>query len=121
MVRDRGARALAWLIGALLCVAYLGVRAAEPGGAFVFNFDFRPYYCAGAIVARGGDPYREEPLRWCELVTAGTRAVAANSPDPAAVPAPLPPYALAAFSPLGRLGFGTAAIVWTMMLLASAA
>ncbi|MDB5094420.1 MAG: hypothetical protein JWO85_2521 [Candidatus Eremiobacteraeota bacterium] len=117
MLHDRRARALAWLIGALLCAAYLGVRAAEPSG--VFMFDFRPYHCAGAIVARGGDPYREEPLRSCEVATTVGRAVAAPLPG-GAVPAPLPPYALAAFSPLGRLGFGAAALVWASLLAASA-
>jgi hypothetical protein len=79
--------------------------------------DFNAFYCAGAAVAHGTDPYRAEPLGSCER---------APQPEPLstgraglAVPAPLPPYALAPFSLLARLPYPLAAFLWALVLVAS--
>ncbi len=76
--------------------------------------DFRAFYCAARLQSQGIDPYRQEPLYRCEAAPAGGlfwRATG-NVTDPA----PLPPYAIAAFIPLQRLPFSLAALVWTGIL-----
>jgi Glycosyltransferase family 87 len=77
----------------------------------VASEDFDAFYCA----ARGlpADPYRYEPLHSCE---AGN--LHPGTPN-AVVPAPLPPYALAAFRPLTRIAYLQAAFAWSVVLVAS--
>ena len=79
--------------------------------------DFNAFYCAGAALDHGADPYRAEPLGSCE-----------RSPRPAwlnrgipnlAAPAPLPPYALAPFMALARLPYAPAATAWSLVILAA--
>lgn len=81
--------------------------------------DFNAFYCAGAAIDRGADPYRNEPLGACE-----------RSPRPAwlnrgipnlAAPAPLPPYALAPFAALARLPYAAAALIWSFVLIGALA
>ena len=79
--------------------------------------DFRAFYCAGAVIAQGANPYLEEPLRTCE-------AQAGPPSEPAfllrvAVPAPLPPYALLPFVPVSRLPFPVAAVLYGLLLIAA--
>ena len=107
-----------WACGAVVIAAAvaLSVGALRPHSGLLF--DFRPYFCAGAAIVAHRDPYRQEPLRSCESAT-GTAPLAAPLPE-GAVPAPLPPYALAAFAPFARLPFGVAAAVWTSLLLVGA-
>ena len=77
--------------------------------------DFRAFYCAGAALGTGHDPYLVEPLRSCEratLVSAGLRM------DPRRVlPAPLPPYALLGFAALARLPYRIASEAWLALSL----
>ena len=63
------------------------------------HVDFDAFYCGGRAVASHQDPYRESPLNACE------RQVEFRGPivSGATIPAPLPPFALALFSPLSRL------------------
>ncbi len=93
-------------------IAFAGWPQTRPGGLLR---DFNAFYCAGAALARGADPYRAEPLGACE-----------RSPRPAwlsrtqvglAVPAPLPPYALAPFALIARLPYAVAGALWTVILL----
>ena len=74
--------------------------------------DFNAFYCAGAAIDRGADPYRAEPLGTCErrprppAFAQGTAGLA--------VPAPLPPYALAPFALVARLPYLWAGTVWSL-------
>jgi hypothetical protein len=69
-------------------------------------YDFADFYCAGAALDRGADPYRYEPLHRCEHIV---NSAAAYRSDPAhVVPAPLPPYDFPPLMLLARLPFATA-------------
>src|ERR1700686_3270147 len=71
--------------------------------------DFNAFYCAGAALGQGADPYRAEPLGSCER---GPRPAWLNRGIPnLAAPAPLPPYALAPFTTLARLPYEWAAAI----------
>jgi glycosyl transferase family 87 len=78
--------------------------------------DFSTFYCVGAVVRGGGNPYRTEPLRSCERRLGETPAEIPWY----AVPAPFPGYVLALFSMLARLPFATAHALWTGLILFSA-
>jgi hypothetical protein len=72
--------------------------------------DFRAFYCGGAALDAGADPYRVEPIGGCEQATA---ASAGLHMDPRhLLPAPLPPYALAFFGLFARLPFRAASQCW---------
>ena len=76
--------------------------------------DFRAFYCAGASIAHGADPYLEEPLRSCEREAGPPwepRALRG-----VALPAPLPPYALVPFVPFSLLPFPVAAAIYLLVL-----
>ncbi len=88
-----------------------GLRGAAPSGLLR---DFNAFYCAGAAIDRGADPYLAEPLGACE-----------REPKPApllpgtpnlSMPAPLPPYALAPFALLALLPYGVAGVLWSLFL-----
>lgn len=66
--------------------------------------DFLAFYCGGAAVAGHTDPYRAMPLADCERHI-GTGPLVKSG---VIIPAPLPPYALAAFALFAHLPFGTA-------------
>jgi hypothetical protein len=77
--------------------------------------DFNAFYCAGAALDRGADPYRAEPLGSCERAP---RPAWLNRAIPnLSAPAPLPPYALAPFAALARLPYVFAAIAWSIVIL----
>lgn len=69
--------------------------------------DFRTFYCAGEAVRSGADPYRVQPLTSCENHTALNFVW----------PAPLPPYALAAFGLFSMLPFAVASMLWFALAL----
>jgi len=108
-------RRLAWLLAPAILVAVFTMSGRV--GETYFMGDFRAFYCAGSVVNQHADPYREEPLRTCESQTgppaepAFLRAVA--------LPAPLPPYALLAFSILARLPFAAAIVLYLTILIAA--
>jgi hypothetical protein len=77
--------------------------------------DFLAFDCAAKVGATRADPYLAEPLRSCErgaLAESGITIV----PN-LVVPAPLPPYALAAFSVLAPLSFRDASALWWALAL----
>lgn len=79
------------------------------------HVDFVAFYCAGEAVSQGADPYREMPLNACEhAITSGGLYATRTS-----VPAPLPPYALAAYAVLSRLPFDPAYFVFTVLSIAA--
>lgn len=107
-------RAAAWLLAPLILVGF----ALSIGGRSTYLMgDFRAFYCAGAAVAQGANPYREEPLHACE-VHAGPPAEPVSMRG-VAIPAPLPPHALLAFVPLSRLPFAAAALLYALLLIAA--
>jgi hypothetical protein len=80
-------------------------------------YDFADFYCAGAALDGGADPYRYEPLHACEH---RVNLSAAYRQDPGrVVPAPLPPYDFPPFMLVARSSFALArAIVAVAILLA---
>jgi hypothetical protein len=95
---------------ALLTLLAVGAQAALVARAGFFMGDFYAFYCGAHVAATGADPYTAEPLRSCERGT-GLNAFFRVHPG-AAVPAPLPGYALAAFMPLAALPPAVAAALW---------
>lgn len=87
------------------------------GGLLRVPLDFTAFRCAGLIVARGGDPYRVEPLRRCE--NTALAVVGRSLPPHLVVPAPLPPYALLPFGALGPLPTPLPSTIWACVLFAA--
>ncbi|MHB8306423.1 MAG: glycosyltransferase 87 family protein [Vulcanimicrobiaceae bacterium] len=81
--------------------------------------DFHAFYCAGHVIAGGGDPYRAAPLYACESQAQPWHLYSAAGG--VALPAPLPGYALALFVPLAFLPYPLAAILWFLVSSAAGA
>jgi hypothetical protein len=100
------------LLVALVLLAIAAVRdLARLGDALPWRqlYDFADFYCAGAALDRGADPYRYEPLHRCEHAVNETAAYRA---DPGrVVPAPLPPYDFPPLMLAARLSFANARVV----------
>lgn len=107
-------RSASWLIAPAILAAMIVVTAHQPN---YLMGDFRAFYCAGAAVASGADPYRMQPLLACEAATPATSRTPAG--DGVAVPAPLPPYALLPFALLSRLPFPLAALAYLVLSVAA--
>jgi hypothetical protein len=107
---DRRTPAALAVLAALFLIAVF-VPATRPTGLLR---DFDAFYCAGQVLDAGGDPYRAEPLGDCERV-AKPEPLLTGSAN-LAMPAPLPPYALAPFVALARLPYALAGIAWTLLL-----
>jgi hypothetical protein len=110
----------------LVALALLAIAAlrdfARLGDALPWRqlYDFADFYCAGEALDRHADPYTYEPLRSCEH-RVNDSALFREDPR-RVVPAPLPPYDLAAFAVIARAGFAPArAIDAVAILLAIAA
>lgn len=102
---NRRARGIAWSAGALalvFLVADLAVPLAIDAG--LRACDFAAFYCAGEAVANGADPYRVMPLAACEHRVATGPFFAALG----VMPAPLPPYVMAALRIVAMIPFGLA-------------
>lgn len=109
------ARTLAWLLAPAILAVMIALNPLS-GPTYLMG-DFRAFYCAGAVIAQGANPYLEEPLRSCE-----DNARPPAEPAflrPVALPAPLPPYALLPFVPLSLLPFPDAAALYGLLLIAS--
>jgi len=99
---------------AMLCtLAPFGAQFYGDRAGGWLMIDFRAYYCASLAQRIGHNPYLAESLRECE---ANTPVPFYHPPARVTVPAPYPPYALAAFAPLTFLPFAAAAIVWWSLL-----
>jgi hypothetical protein len=103
------------LAGAIFLAAVLGFAFAHPPQVAPTALDFDAFYCGASVLGSGRDPYRYEPLHSCE-----TRNMQPATPN-AVVPAPLPPYAIAAFTPLARIAFPQANLAWWLLLIGSSA
>jgi hypothetical protein len=106
-------RRAAWLLAPAIFAALVALNPLNRP-TYVMG-DFRAFYCAGAAIAQHANPYLEEPLRGCEA-QAGPPAEPAFL-KPVALPAPLPPYALALFVPFGLLPFPVAAVLYVLLLI----
>ncbi|HKU82042.1 MAG TPA: hypothetical protein VJP76_07715, partial [Candidatus Tumulicola sp.] len=110
----RGALVAAAL--ALLTLLALAGQTAVVARAGFLMGDFQAFYCASRVAVQRNDPYHAEPLRACERSTGLGRFIAKN--DAAAVPAPLPGYAIGAFAPLALLPVRVAGALWLLLLIA---
>jgi hypothetical protein len=101
--------ALVVVVGLLVAAAVADRVVNSP--AFLNPRDFLEYWSAGAVVARGGNPY--DPA---ELLAAQRLA----EPDrDAAVMMWNPPWALAVYAPVGLLPVRWATLVWVCLQLAA--
>jgi len=97
------------LLVALALVALVALRdVVRIGDALPWRqlYDFADFYCAGAALNDGADPYRYEPLRRCEHAV-NTSETYRTDPN-RVVPAPLPPYDFPPFMLAARLSFTAA-------------
>jgi hypothetical protein len=95
-----------------VALALLGIAALRDlsrlGDALPWRqlYDFSDFYCAGAALDRGADPYRYEPLHRCEHAVSTSPVFRADAQR--VVPAPLPPYDFPPFMLAARLPFAQA-------------
>lgn len=81
--------------------------------------DFRAFYCGGATLLHGANPYAAGPLLHCEQIPQPFGLHSAR--DQVDLPAPFPGYALAAFAVFALLPYPFAAAAWFVLLLACTA
>ncbi len=103
-------------LAALLLVVWQ-LHVSSKAGAF-FG-DFRAFYCAGAALGHGADPYAAASIYACERTPMPLGLY--HTIEGLAVPAPLPGYALLLFVPLGILPYVAACAIWLLILLGSSA
>ncbi len=109
--------AVSLAVASLAFVLHDGLRVSSGRGPLSDPIDFLAFRCAARVAAQGADPYLAEPLRTCErdaLAESHLRIV-----PHLVVPAPLPPYALLAFAPLGTVPFRTGCAWWLAILIAA--
>jgi hypothetical protein len=100
----------------VLCAAVLFVLQLRSAWAAHTLFgDYRAFWCAANVLVHGGNPYQSVPLVLCER-TAMPWHLYSALPN-TAVPAPLPPYAIAAFVPLAAIPYAASCIVFMAILL----
>lgn len=116
------------LLVALTVLAIAAVRdiARMKPEALPWNqlLDSSDFYCAGAALDSGVDPYLYEPLHRCEHavnVGSGLAATFFASYPNLVVPAPQPPYDFLPFMGLARLPFAEARIVAATAIVVSIA
>jgi hypothetical protein len=95
-----------------LFTAALSIRLSQG-----YSDDFRAFYCGGAVVNVGADPYRVEPLRTCEHNTSDIHSLPLE--EGAVLPAALPGYDLVLPALLARLPYTIAALLWQLLLWSS--
>ena len=114
----------------LFALAVLAIAAARElallGQTLPWNqlLDYSDFYCAGAALDRGADPYRYEPLHRCErTVNVGTSdsAMFFRFNPSVAVPAPQPPYDFLPYMALARLPFGDARLLQAIAIVVTVA
>lgn len=106
-----------WFLAPLMFAAMIILHGAS-ASSYLMG-DFRAFYCAGAAIAQGANPYLEEPLRSCESETGPPREPLVLRS--VALPAPLPPHALMLFVPLALLPFPLAAAIYGVLLMVAMA
>src|ERR1700727_1348821 len=99
---------------AVCAMAFSLVGFAHFSAGTLFS-DFRGFYCAATLERQGIDSYRQEPLYTCEAERTAPSLWRATGG--VTDPAPLPPYALAAFVPLTFLPYTSPVWLWALLLL----
>lgn len=113
----------AWRRVLLVALALLAVAAirdvARLGDALPWRqlYDFADFYCAGAALDAGADPYHYEPLHRCEHAV--NRSAAFQADPRRVIPAPLPPYAFPPFMLAARLDFASARTIGAIAIAAA--
>lgn len=107
-----------WSCAIAIVVFCVGAILAKPNAAASSLGDFHAFFCAGKVAAAHQDPYATTPLAACE-VPLGLRSLFPGVPA-RVLPAPLPAYAIGFFELVALLPFGTAAMLWATLLVASA-
>jgi hypothetical protein len=102
--------------GILAMIAICIAATNRPFRERTVGGDFITFYCAARSINERVDPYRAEPLGSCER---NQKRPATVVPSGVAMPAPLPPYALAVFCPLARLPYFFALAIWDSFILAA--
>ncbi len=105
--------AFALIICAILIAA---IQLWTFGVAHAAFADYRAFWCAGSILAHGGNPYLGAPLVACEYAAQWFHPYGAAH---VAIAAPLPGYALLPFAALSLLPFGVSATLWLVGSLAA--
>lgn len=101
----------ALIVFALQCIV-LGSRAQIFG-------DFHAFYCGGAAVLHGSDPYAGVSLAACEQQA---QPFGLHSTERGVIaPVPFPGYAFAVFAPFAALPYVPSAMLWLLLLLACTA
>lgn len=96
-------------------VVALALTFALLGGLYAQNYDFRAFYCAGAVARQGADPYTTQPLYNCELHRTWSNPRWNTN---GVLPAPFPGYVIGAiFQPISTVPYAVASRVWTFLLL----
>jgi hypothetical protein len=104
----RSARNVAFAaVSLLVTLAAFGLGARGD----VEHQSFKAFYCAGVAVRERHDPYRVEPMRFCER-----RLERGTMPAGYVEPAPLPGYVLLPFAILSRLPPKLAAELFSVIL-----
>jgi hypothetical protein len=76
------------------------------------GYDFEAFWCGGRAVLAHASPYLNEPLHSCEAAT--LPGFFRHYPQ-VTIPAPLPPYAIALFTPLSMLPFALSRVLWWLL------
>ncbi|HEY4434499.1 MAG TPA: glycosyltransferase family 87 protein, partial [Candidatus Cybelea sp.] len=100
---------------ALVCtILPLGAQFYGDRASGWLAIDFRAYYCAALAQREGQNPYFADSLHRCEASPAPPFY---RAPARVTVPAPYPPYVLAALAPLTFLPFQTAVTLWVTLMI----
>jgi len=110
ILRQRFPAAVAVVV--FLITAAIGIRLSQ-----VHSDDFHAFYCGGAAVSVGADPYRVEPLRTCEHNSGNIHSLPLG--EGTVLPVALPGYDLALTALLARLPYGIALLLWQLLLWSS--
>jgi hypothetical protein len=112
-VRRAGPFALIALIAAVALALLVAHDRRSPAAPLIHpSTDFSTFYCAGAVVRAGANPYRVEPARACQRQLGESP----GQPDWYVVPSPFPGYMLALFAALSLLPPYGAHLVWLYAL-----
>lgn len=85
-------------------------------GRFLMG-DFKAFYCSARVLLQHEDPYAAGPIGRCESTPAPAPLFVTQPGQ--VLPAPLPGYAIAGFTPLALLPFAVAVWIWIAILSAT--
>jgi hypothetical protein len=110
--RDRLSAAAAIAAACTLIVLQFSILCAH-GQLFA---DFHAFYCGGAAVLRGADPYAAASIGACESLVQpfGLHHMRSG----VIAPVPFPGYAFALFAPFALMPYAAAAVLWLLLLAA---